>query len=136
MFKKGLLALLMLGVALSFIQAQGQLTGTIVNQQGEELIGANLFEKTLNTGTVTDFDGRYELSLPAGEYVLTISYTGYVPQELTVLIKEGQKLEQNITMKTDNLSLDEVGVTGSFSGRTQKTSPMSITLLNAEQLQR
>jgi outer membrane receptor protein involved in Fe transport len=134
--KGAFLSLLMLGVSLSILQAQGQLQGTIVNQQGEELIGANIFVKSLNTGTVTDFDGRYDFSLPAGEHILSISYTGYVPQELTVQVVDGQKQEQNITMRTDNLSLDEVVVTGSFSGRTQKTSPMSITLLNANQLQR
>ncbi|MEM9928845.1 MAG: TonB-dependent receptor [Bacteroidota bacterium] len=118
------------------LSAQATVNGKIVDQDQEGLIGATILLTGTSTGTVTDFDGNYSLSLPAGTHVLRYSYTGYRTQEVEVTVTDGQTLTQDIALAADNLSLDEVVVTGSFTGRTQKTSPMSITLLNAEQLQR
>ena len=46
---------------------------------GEELIGANIFVKKLNTGTVTNQYGFYSLTLAEGTYEISFSYVGYLP---------------------------------------------------------
>lgn len=115
--------------------AQGTLTGTIDDGQ-EALIGANILIQRTGSGTVTDFDGNYSLRLPVGEQTILISYTGYSPMEYTLLVEQGKTYTQNFTLQTDKLSLDEVVVTATFGSRSQKDSPISMTYLNAGQLQK
>lgn len=73
-----MLFLFAIGTAL----AQRTISGTITDQEGEPLIGANLLVKGTTTGTVTDIDGKYNLEVPDGNNMVVISYTGYATQEL------------------------------------------------------
>ncbi|TXF90301.1 TonB-dependent receptor [Neolewinella aurantiaca] len=131
-----LLFILLATFLCSALTAQATLSGTITDKDQEGLIGASVFVTGTSTGTVTDYDGAYSLSIPAGTYTIRFSYTGYRTMEKSFTFTDGQTVTENVTLEADNLSLDEVVVTGSFTGRTQKASPMSITLINAEQLQR
>lgn len=129
-------ALLTLLFACSMLQAQGTLQGTITDASGLTLIGANVVVKGTSSGTVTDIDGTYTLKLESGQQTIVYSYTGYTTFEMDINVEGGTTYTQDVVLNIDNLSLDEIVVTGSFTGRTQKESPMSITLLNAAQLQR
>ncbi len=115
--------------------AQGTISGTITDKDGEGLIGATVFVKGTTIGTVTDVTGNYSLEVPAGEHTLMYSYVGYGSYERNIIVENGKKYTEAIALSLDNLSLSEVVVTGTFSGRTQKESPMSITMINAAQLQ-
>ncbi|MEO1260783.1 MAG: carboxypeptidase-like regulatory domain-containing protein [Bacteroidota bacterium] len=132
---KPLLCALVLGLSFG-AYAQGTLSGTVTDSDGETLIGVNIVIKGQNIGTVSDIDGSYQLDLPAGDHTIAYSYTGYATYEMSITVEEGTNYTQDVVLGMDNLALDEVVVTGTFSGRTQKESPMSITLLNAGQLQR
>ena len=85
--------------------AQNQkVTGTVVDDKGEPIIGASVMvagEK--GKGTVTDLDGNYSLEMPANGKV-TISYIGYIPQT----VKPGGTVQ----LKEDSQSLEEVVVVG------------------------
>jgi len=116
--------------------AQGTLTGSISDDEGEPLIGASVLLVNSGSGTVTDYDGNYSINIPVGTQVVRFSYTGYRTIERTLEVSEGQTISEILVLPTDRLSLDEVVVTGSFSSRTQKESAMSVTLLNAADLQR
>ncbi|MEL7425286.1 MAG: TonB-dependent receptor [Bacteroidota bacterium] len=100
-----LLALVLLpGLAL----AQRTITGQVTDSEsGETLIGANILVVGTSSGTITDYDGNFELSIPEGYDVLQFSYTGYTTQEI--------KLEAsnvlNIQMSSGTV-LDEVVVIG------------------------
>ena len=83
------------------------LTGTVLDQNGIPVIGANVIEKGTTNGTVTDFDGNFSIQVNKNS-VLTVSFIGYVSQE--VAVKGGNKL--NITLKEDSQALDEVVVVG------------------------
>jgi hypothetical protein len=64
-------------------KTQRIITGTVLDELGEPVIGANVVEKETTNGITTDIDG--EFSLNVGENaVLQISYIGYVPQEIPV----------------------------------------------------
>ncbi len=115
--------------------AQGTLSGTVKDADGETLIGATVLVNGTTTGTSTDIDGNYRLSIPSGDQTVTYSYTGFSSYVMTITVENGASYTQDVTLTPDNLSLDEVVVTGTFSGRTQKESPMSMTILNAKQLQ-
>ena len=89
----------------TIMYAQEAITGNVVDQTGEPVIGATVMEKGTSNGTVTDFDGNFSLKVAAGK-TLTISYIGYQTQELPAA--NGMK----VTMQEDALALNEVVVTG------------------------
>ncbi|MGB6153148.1 MAG: TonB-dependent receptor [Pricia sp.] len=86
---------------------QSTITGTVLDEAGLPLPGANVVEKGTTNGTQTDFDGNYSLEVAEGA-TLIFSYVGFRSQEVVV---EGQTTV-NVTMAEDAAALDEVIVTG------------------------
>ncbi|NBB76123.1 MAG: TonB-dependent receptor, partial [Bacteroidetes bacterium] len=61
-------------------QDQGLIRGTVIEEaSGDPLFGVTVLVVSSGTGTTTDFDGKFELQLPEGEYDLRISYVSYTP---------------------------------------------------------
>lgn len=87
--------------------AQQTVSGTLTDQGGEALIGANVIVKGTSTGTVTDFDGSYSLTVPDGNNTLVFSYAGFTTQEVDI---DGQSVI-NVVL-SEGLELDEIVVTG------------------------
>lgn len=87
------------------VQQARKITGTVVDQNGEPIIGANVVVKGTTNGTITDFDGNFQLDASVGA-VLEISYIGFTTQ--TVKATANMK----IVLKEDNEVLDEVVVVG------------------------
>lgn len=84
------------------------ITGTVIDgAMGETLIGASVIQKGTVNGTVTDYDGKFTLSVPNGS-VVELSYVGYIAKEITV---SGPGPYQ-VTLDPDNQQLDEVVVVG------------------------
>jgi TonB-linked SusC/RagA family outer membrane protein len=81
--------------------------GTVLDANGEPIIGASVFEKGTKNGTVTDVDGNFTISVSNNSEV-EVSYIGFVPQKLRV--KDGSPL--NISLKEDVESLNEVVIVG------------------------
>ena len=101
--------------------AQTKVTGTVYEETGIGAIGANVVAEGTTVGTVTDFDGFFELSVPAGVKNLVISYMGY--KTMTVPVKP----VVNVTLESDAQQIEEVVVTGMvkqdkrlFTGATTK----------------
>src|SRR5690606_30281753 len=103
---------IMLGVLMlclsGFVQAQS-VTGKVTDANGVPLLGVNVILKNTNTGAVTDFDGEYQIQIPAGQSnaTLTFSYLGYETKEVVVA---GQTVI-NVTLAESASALDEVVVT-------------------------
>lgn len=119
--------------------AQQTVQGTITDNTGETLIGATILEKGSNNGTVSDFNGNFEISV-SSDATLMISYTGYASMELGV---DGKR-RLNISMSESAETLDEVVVSG-FSGVVGKARkrvesiqriPESVTALNSEGIEK
>ena len=84
--------------------AQNQtVKGTVLDELGEPVIGATVTVAGTKTATVTDLDGNYTLSVPAGAKV-TISYIGYMP----LTVKPGG----TVSLQEDKQTLEEVVVVG------------------------
>lgn len=81
-------------------------TGQVVDEKGEAVIGASIQVVGAKTGTITDFDGHFKLSVPS-EAMLQISYVGYQPQQ----VKAGSG-KLFIKLVENTKSLDEVVVVG------------------------
>ncbi|HAS44296.1 MAG TPA: TonB-dependent receptor, partial [Microscillaceae bacterium] len=123
---------LVLGLTLSF--GQGKVSGTIKDDNGNPVIGATVVVKGTTIGAVSDVDGKYAFEAPSGEQTVTASFVGYKTVTQKVNIPEGGNTQLDFTLQEDAMGLDEIVVTGSFSARSQKDSPISITLLNSKQL--
>ena len=99
------LAVLLLA-GLTAMAQQMQVTGTVVDKAtGETIIGASVVEAGTQNGVITDFDGKFALSVAPGA-TISITYIGYKP----VTVKAAPTLE--IAMEEDSEMLDEVVVTG------------------------
>ena len=83
-------------------------TGNVSDADGEPLIGVNILVKGTSSGTVSDYDGNYELTVPGEETVLIFSYTGYASQEITV----GSQRTIDLVLAGDAELLEEVVVVG------------------------
>ncbi len=83
MKKLSLLLVMLLFVAANAI-AQRTVSGSITDDAGEPLIGASVLVKNTNSGTVTDIDGSYSITVPEGGNTFVVSYTGYTTQEIAL----------------------------------------------------
>jgi TonB-linked SusC/RagA family outer membrane protein len=106
LFKKLFFASIML--ISSIIHAQSiTVTGTVTDASGP-LPGANVIVKGANVGATTDFDGNYTLNNIASDAILSISYVGYIAQEVNV---DGRAII-NVSLVENASQLDEVIVVG------------------------
>ncbi|NDW08222.1 TonB-dependent receptor [Dysgonomonas sp. 520] len=86
---------------------QKTITGTIIDNNGEPVIGATVRVKDSKTGTVTDFDGKYSIKASPKDK-LVVSYLGYSQQEVDV--KNNTQID--MTLQEDSKTLDELVVIG------------------------
>lgn len=106
-----------------------KVTGTIVDQAGVPIIGANVVVKGTTNGTITDIDGNFELEVPGGA-VLEVSYIGYTTQNIAV----GNQTKLSITLSEDTQALDEVVVTALGIKREEKALGYSVQKVTGEDL--
>ena len=107
---KKYLILLLLSFIVTTISAQSRtIKGTVLDELNEPLIGASIIIKgNANYGTVTDFDGKFSLTLQPEQDIIVVNFIGYISQE----VKIQDVLAITIVMKPDNQTLDEVVVVG------------------------
>lgn len=89
------------------VQQSKKVTGHVVDADGP-IIGASVVEKgNPKNGAITDLDGNFEVNVPKGA-TLVISYVGYKTREIVV----GEQSNINVTLSTDEKSLEDVVVVG------------------------
>lgn len=104
--KKVMALVLFLFVGVSSLMAQVKVTGQVVDETGEPLIAVSVLEKGTTNGTVTDFDGNFEVTVKSGA-ILEFSYVGYLTQQV-----KAEKGPLKIVLKEDAQSLEELVVVG------------------------
>lgn len=105
-------------LSLGLAMAQTKVNGTVISQDDNEpVIGASVLVVGTQIGTVTDTNGRFELTLPAGKKTLRITYVGMEPLEVSA------RPNMRIMLTSDQKALDEVIVVaygtakkGTFTG--------------------
>ena len=102
-------AFLLVNCLPAMAQSNTKVKGVITSgADGLPLIGVNVVEKGTTNGTVTDFDGNFELTVSSNA-VLDISYIGFLSQEVKIV---AGKTTYNVVLKEDSQALDEVVVVG------------------------
>lgn len=107
LFRKAMMTLFLSAVCM-VAYAQKTVTGTVVDDSGEPLIGVSIQVKGTTTGTITDFDGNFTLPDVKESDVLVFSYIGYGNKEVTV----GKQTVVKATLSEDTKKLEEVVVVG------------------------
>lgn len=113
-------------------QKNKTIKGSVVDDSGVPIIGANIMVRGTTNGTITDMNGNFSLTVEENA-VLEVSYIGYVNYELRV----GSQDTYSIVLKEDSQSLDEVVVigygttkrkdfTGSVSSVKMENSPVAL----------
>ncbi|MHB9143062.1 MAG: SusC/RagA family TonB-linked outer membrane protein, partial [Paludibacter sp.] len=111
LYSKGILIFLLLLSSFLYSQeafSQIKVKGRVVDNKGESLLGVNVLIKGTTNGVITDSEGNYSITVPAGDAILRFSYIGYVNQE----IKVGDKAVINVTLAENTQGIDEVVVVG------------------------
>ena len=104
-----LLCIALLGtVSPAFAQEGKKITGHVVDDTNEPLIGASILVVGTSTGVITDLDGNFNIIVPSGATALQISYVGY--ETVTVPVPSGNTV--NVKMKSDAQMLSDVVVIG------------------------
>ena len=103
-------------------------TGTVTDAANEPLIGASVLVQGTSTGTITDMDGKYSISVTP-EDVLAFSYVGMTSQT----VKVGAQNVINITLKEDSQVLAETVVIGYGSAKKRDLTG-SITNVKGEEI--
>ncbi|TYP99643.1 outer membrane receptor protein involved in Fe transport [Tenacibaculum adriaticum] len=116
--KKILLIALLSICQFAFSQNKGIVTGTVTDKEmsGEPLPFANVFIKGTSIGGTTDMDGKYTISVPAGNHTIVFSFVGYETIEKTITIIAGQTLTLNQEVgASQGVALDEVQINASVN---------------------
>ncbi|MBN4081085.1 SusC/RagA family TonB-linked outer membrane protein [Caldithrix abyssi] len=114
--------------------AQFKVSGTVADaKSGEKLVGANIIVEGTHSGTSTDVDGNYSLTVPAGlsSAKVTARYIGY--KQATVKVTASGT--QDFSLKEDFLRMDAVLVTGVAGALTKTKTPFAIDKIDSDVLE-
>ncbi|WP_263787338.1 TonB-dependent receptor [Salinibacter grassmerensis] len=110
-------------------------TGTVTDADGAPLPGAQIADVAFQRGTTAGPDGQYTLDgLPPGDHTLEIRFVGYQTAIREVTLQAGATREINVSLKERVLETDGVTVTGTARARSTLTTPQSVSVLGAEDL--
>ncbi|HBU76871.1 MAG TPA: TonB-dependent receptor, partial [Muricauda sp.] len=132
--KKLLFVTLFMVLGNAMAQAQsGNIQGTITDENGIYVPGANVYIESLVKGAISNFDGKFTLvGIPEGAYILRVTYMGYSDVEQEVSVSAGQTTPVSITLESSNMELDEVqvsayGLSGQSKALNTQKNNMNIT---------
>src|SRR5574344_83620 len=103
-----LMLFVLLAVCTSGVMAQSKINGTVLDQNGETVIGASVLVKGTTSGTVTDLNGHFILDKVPVNATIVVSYVGYKSQSVSV----NGRSEIKVTLVEDKKVLDEIVVVG------------------------
>lgn len=99
--------LLLMCLVYTKTHAQAQITGTVREKDGTEMIGVNVLIKGTTIGTVTDVNGKYVIQASPSD-ILVFSFLGYETQDIAV----GNQSKIDVSLNIDVTTLQEIVVTG------------------------
>jgi len=110
-------------------QQKKQISGTVVDEAGIPIIGANIIEVGTTNGSITDTDGNFTLNVEDGA-IIRISYIGYLEQDIRI----GNQNNFKITLREDTQALEELVVVG-YGIQKKVNLTGSIAVIDSESLE-
>ncbi|NJB86273.1 TonB-linked SusC/RagA family outer membrane protein [Lewinella marina] len=111
--------------------AQYPVNGTVTDRDGEPLIGVSILVVGTTTGTITDFDGQFQLDIPTDPAELRLTYTGFAPQVIEVSRGIGPI---EVVMQEDIANLEQVVVTGLASTIKRSNLANAVATVSGDEL--
>jgi len=105
--KKSNFLILLTLLATMGLSAQTALNGTVSGADGQPIPGANVLVQNTNSGTTTDFDGKFSIAVSSGD-VVVVSYLGFATQSITIT----NQTALDVVLQASSSELDEVVVVG------------------------
>lgn len=132
-----LLMSLLAGIGEMFSQQNSIFRGTVVDEEGQELIGATVFLEDLGVGDDTDASGTFRIgNVPQGTHAVVVSYVGYKPVTEEIGFQQGVVRKDTFRLQKDERLLLEVEVFGRRRERPEKMDALTrIPLRIDEQVQ-
>ena len=115
----------------TLLLAQYPVSGTIKDATGEPLVGVSVLVVGTTTGTVTDFEGTFDVQIPDNRSQLRLSYTGFATQVVEV---ERGIAPLEITLEEDVANLEQVVVTGLASTIKRSNLANAVSVVSGEEL--
>ncbi len=111
------------------------IAGYVKDAAGIPLSGASIVVEPRSIGTTTDATGKFSLKVPAGAYILSISFVGQTTQSLNVTVNAGETVEKNISLLLAGAS-EEIRVVGSRSARPRTiiSTPVPVDIISAKEI--
>ena len=118
------------------IFAQGTITGTVIDSDvNSPLPGASVVITGTQTGTTTDFDGRFEIMVTSATGTLEITYVGFETRTIRYNVTSGQTQDLGrIVLTTDADALDEV-IISAYSLAIDRKTPVAVSTIRAETIE-
>ncbi len=119
----------------SFCNLQGQnngiLSGRVIDKEtSESLVGANIYlKKDMSVGTVSDFNGYFSLSLPVGNHIFMVSYTGMKAQTVQISIISDSTNHMDFEMVPFSTNFDEIIVRAGKFDKSIESQTVSIEIM-------
>lgn len=110
------------------------ISGKVISTEKEVVDFATVYLKGTGHGGITNHEGIYHVSAPAGNYTLVVSAVGYKTVEKPVTLLRGQRVRQNITISPETQQLDEVTVVSTGVSRL-KRSAFNAVAVDTKELQ-
>ena len=129
---KSILSLLLFFVSASLLGQYGTLKGEVlVDNEGLALVNVSL--QNTSFGVVTAEDGSFIIrDIPAGEYTLKVGYVGFAPHTERIAITAGNTNTLRITLQEDQVSLEDVVVSGTMKEVSKLNSPVPVEVYSAQ----
>jgi len=107
------------------------ITGKVTDQSGDPLPGVNIVVEGTTTGTISDQDGNYTITVPDQNAVLDFSFVGYLTQQVPV----GDQTSISVTLEPDVVGLEELVVVG-YGTRKKANLTGAVATVQAEELEK
>ena len=116
--------------SLAFIYPQQEITGKVINEEGNPLSGVTVFIRGQNKGTITDLSGSYSIKAGAGD-ILVFSYIGYKTREVPV----GKHSHIDVKLESATTSLNAVKINAGYYSTTERESTGNISRVKGKEIE-
>ncbi len=115
--------------------AQSLITGKVVDAAGKKPLGdVNVEIADLQTGTLTNPDGIFSISIDSGNFILRFSKLGYLSREVAATVKQGKNLDMGVVaLRQDVIALDEVKIISSVAQ--ERKNPVALSSVSATKIE-
>ena len=117
------------GILVKFIQEQRTISGSVIDEGGNPIPGANVFVEGTDYGAVSDFDGNFSLDIPSNFTALSVTYIGYKRQDVNIAGTDNV----TVTLLESASQLEEIVVVG-YGTESRKNITGSISSIAPEDI--